>query len=263
MKGRLLGILVLIAWGVFKLPIESHQAAILQEQRLGGFKPTATLRQQLGQAGLLAALGGMRSAVADILWLRANDAWRDVQYGRMKLYFDICTSLQPRRELFWDMAAWHMAFNGGAYMEDPSHDQVTGIQNPEQRREKMLEFYRIGERYLLDGIQNMPDSWVLYDRLGSLYHDKFHDPCRAWVAFDEASKRPGRLDYVRRFAAYNLADCPGHEREAYERLLALYKESENEWLPALLDRLQKLERKLNIPKEGRVYIPPKERLPPE
>jgi hypothetical protein len=263
MKGRILGILALIVWGIIKLPLESKLASTLQAERLGGYRPTASLRQQAGQAGFLAALGGLRAAVADLMWIRAHGAWQDVEYGRMKLYFDVCTALQPRRELFWDVAAWHMAWNGAAFVENPRNAAVTGANTPEERAREMQEFYRLGEDYLLQGIQNMPDSWVLYDRLGTLYRDKFKDPCRASKAFAEAAKRPGRLDYTRRFAVYNLADCPGHEQEAYEKLLELYKESEREWLPGLLVRLQQLERKLDIPKEKRVYIPPEDRLPAE
>jgi hypothetical protein len=261
MIGRILGILVLAVWGIAKIPLESRHAAAMQAQRLGGFRPTASLRQQAGQAGFIAALGGLRAAVADLLWIRAHSAWQDVQYGRMKLYFDVCTALQPRRELFWDVAAWHMAWNGAAYVENQRGGGETGPITPEERARQMEEFYRIGEDYHLQGIQNMPDSWVLFDRLGTLYRDKFKDPCRAAGAFAEAAKRPGRLDYVRRFAVYMLADCPGHDQEAYEKLLALYNESQNEWLPGLLVRLQRLERKLNIPKEKRVYIPPEDRLP--
>jgi hypothetical protein len=263
MKGRILGILALVIWGVIKLPIEEKQAANMQAERLGGYKPTASLRQQAGQAGFLAVLGGLRAAVADLMWIRAHTAWQDVQYGRMKLYFDVCTALQPRRELFWDVASWHMAWNGAAYVENQRANAETGPITPEERAKKMTEFYKIGEDYLLQGIQNMPDSWVLYDRLGTLYRDKFKDPCRASVAFEEASKRPGRLDYTRRFAVYMLADCGKNDREAYEKLLALYNESKNEWLPGLLVRLQHLERKLDIPKEKRVYIPPEDRLPAE
>src|SRR5688572_11385627 len=261
MKGRILGFLVLLVWGIAKIPMETAHAAKMQEKRLGGYRPSASLRQQAGQAGFIAALGGLRAAVADLLWIRAHTAWQDVQYGRMKLLFDVTTALQPRRELFWDNSAWHMAWNGSAFIENPRNDKVNGIQSEEERRRKMHEFYEIGESYLLQGIENMPDSWVLYDRLGGIYRDKFKDPCRAAPAYAEAAKRPGRLDYVRRFAVYMLADCPGREQEAYEKLLALYNEGEQEWLPGLLRRIQELEQKLGIPKEKRVYIPPEDRLP--
>ena len=46
LKGRTLGIAVLLVWGIIKLPIETGLAALLQHERLGGFKITASLRQQ-------------------------------------------------------------------------------------------------------------------------------------------------------------------------------------------------------------------------
>ena len=256
MKGRILGILVLLAWGILKLPVETKLTAEMQGARLGGYKPSASLRQQAGQAGFIATLGGLRAAVADLLWIRAHVAWQDVQYGRMKLLFDACTAMQPRRVMFWDVAAWQMAWNGAAHIENT-------VPDPEERRRKMREFFKIGEDFLLRGIESNPHSWELYDRLGMIYRDKFKDPEKASAAYEEASKRPGHLDYTRRFAAYLLAEVPGREREAYERLLALYREGEQEWLDTLLKRLQLLERKLKIPLEQRVPIPPKMRLPPE
>ena len=246
MKGRILGILVLLAWGIVKSPVEARLEMRMQDARLGGYKPTASLRQQAGQAGFIAALGGLRAAVADILWIRANTAWSDVQYGRMKLLFDTCTAMQPRRVNFWDVSAWHMAWNGAAHIENTERDPIA-------RKAKMREFFKLGEDFLLRGIENNPDSWELYDRLGMLYRDKFRDMEKASLAYEEASKRPGRLEYTRRFAAYYLAEVPGREREAYARLMALFNEGEKEWLLTLLRQIQKLEARLGIPDEKRIY----------
>ena len=246
MKGRVLGILVLLAWGIAKLPVEARLELRMQDARLGGFQPSANLRQQAGQAGFIAALGGLRAAVADLLWIRANVAWQDVQYGRMKLLFDTCTAMQPRRVSFWDLSAWHMAWNGAAHIELHEPDPVA-------RKAQMREFFKLGEDYLLRGIENNPDSWELYDRLGYLYRDKFKDMKKASEAYDEATKRPGHLEYTRRFAAYYLAEVPGREQEAYGKLIALFREGEHEWLLTLFRQIQKLETKLAIPDGQRIY----------
>ncbi len=246
MKGRVLGISVLLAWGLAKSGFEGRLEQRMQDARLGGFKPTASLRQQAGQAGFIAALGGLRAAVADLLWIRAHIAWQDVQYGRMKLLFDTCTAMQPRRVNFWDIAAWHMAWNGSVHAEMREPDPVV-------QKAKKREFYELGKDFLLRGIESNPDSWELYDRLGMLYRDKYKDMAKASKAYEEASQRPGHLEYTRRFAAYYLADVPGREQEAYARLLALFRESEHEWLPTLFRQLQKLEVKLAIPDEQRIW----------
>ena len=111
MKTKLLGILVILFFGAARMNFEQqvtneHRAAYFNTARLD-----LDLRQQLGQMGFLAALSGFRSALADILWIQADSAWRRVEWGRMKLLMDTVTALQPRAMLFWDNAAWHMAWN--------------------------------------------------------------------------------------------------------------------------------------------------------
>ena len=54
------------------------------------------------------------------------------------------------------------------------------------------------------------------------------------------------------FAAYELAQSPGHEREAYEQLHGLYDSGEQQRLPTLLRRLKELEIKLDIPPDQRI-----------
>ena len=54
------------------------------------------------------------------------------------------------------------------------------------------------------------------------------------------------------FAAYELAQCPGREREAYAQLHALYHSGESERVPTLLRRLRELEIKLDIPADQRI-----------
>lgn len=259
MKGRILGIIVLLIWGAVKLPIETRMAAEQKANRFGGFKLTATLRQQAGQAGFLATLGGLRAAVADLLWIRAHVAWQSTQWGKMKLLFDVCTSLQPRRGMYWDNAAWHMAWNASVYaMNDKEH-----VPEQVERYRNQQNYFKLGEDYALRGIENNPDNWELYLRLGLIYKDKFKDLAKAAVAYEEAAKRPGRLDYVRREASYLVADIPGREAEAYKKLRELYAMGEQEWLPTLLRKIQLLERKLKIPQTERVYIPTEDRLPPD
>ena len=118
------------------------------------------------------------------------------------------------------------------------------------------EYWRLGEDFLLRGIQNNPDRALLYENLGMIYRDKFNDHEKAAWAYGEAAKRPDAKQYVHRFAVYELAKVPGREREAYARLKALYDKGEQERLPTLEKLLGELEEKLNVPAEQRTYIPP-------
>ena len=72
----------------------------------------------------------------------------------------------------------------------------------------------------------------------------------------QCAKIEGAPVYAHRFAVYELAQCPGHEREAYEGLVKLYKDGEKEQLPTLLTWLGILQEKLNVPADQKIYIPP-------
>jgi hypothetical protein len=252
MKRRLvLAVVALLAFGGVKLPFERTLAAEHHAAFFRGAKLDLGLREQIGQMGLLAALSGFRSLVADALYLHAHAAWERTEWGRMKLDFDAVTALQPRCLLFWEQASWHMAFNAS----------VAARENPKQPREALRikaqrEYFKIGEQYLLAGIQNNPDRPVLYDRLGFLYREKFIDHCKSAAAYAACAKLPKAPQYAHRFAAYELAQCPGHEREAYELLLSLYKKGEDERLPTLVKWLGILQEKLNVPPEQKVDTSP-------
>lgn len=250
MKRAVIGFLAIVAFGAAKLLPE---AALAREQRAAGLRTgqlDLQMRQQVGQLAFVAALSGFRAIIADGLYIHAHSAWERVDWARMKIDFDMVTSLQPRCTLFWEMASWHMAYNAS----------VAALENREQPRAALRikaarEFIRTGEEYLLDGVANNPDSARLYEILGTLYRDKMEDHCKASWAFFQAAALPSASMYVHRFAAYELAKCPEHEREAYEIMRALYLKSDNERLPTLLKWLERLEEKLSIPPAERVYTP--------
>lgn len=247
----LLAILVVLLFGAAKLPVEHRLTQQHKEAYFHGSKLTLDLREQVGQLGFLAALSGFRALVADMLWIQAHSAWERLEWGKMALIFNNVTALQPRALLFWDMAAWHMAWNASvAVMEDPR------LPRQALRLRAQREYYELGEDFLLRGIRNNPDRYLLYERLGLLYRDKFRDHCAAAEAFEKGSAFQNAPSYLKRFAAYELSYCPGREREAYKRLRQLYEMGEQERLPTLLSRLKAMQEKLDVPPEEKIYTPP-------
>jgi hypothetical protein len=239
--------LLLLAFGGLRLPLESalteeHKSAYFHQAKL-----KLDLREQIGQLGFLAALSGFRSLVADFIFIEAHTAWERTQWGRVLLLFRQATTLQPRSLIFWDMAAWHMAWNASvAARNDRS------LPNDAVRRKLEREYFALGKDFLERGIRNNPDHALLYESLGRIYREKYQDHAAASRAFDLAALRADAPEYDRRFAAYELSYVPGREREAYARLRALYDRGEDERLPTLLKRLKFLEEKLDIPLQERI-----------
>jgi len=243
----LLVLLILIVLGAIKLPIERDLAVIHRQEHFRRVEFNLALREKLGQLGFIAALSGFRAIVADALFIQAHVAWERTEWSRVLLLFRHVTTLQPRSILFWDMAAWHMAWNASvAAMNDRAQPRLA------LRVKAQREYFALGKDFLERGIKNNPDRPELYETLARLYREKYKDHERASEFFAKAAALPGAPRYNRRFSAYELSYCEGREREAYDRLRQLYNESEKERLPTLITRLKFLENKLGIPQDERI-----------
>jgi tetratricopeptide (TPR) repeat protein len=245
---RLLLVLVtLIVVGAIKLPVERDLAVIHRQEHFRGVEFNLDLREKLGQLGFIAALSGFRAIVADGLFIQAHVAWERTEWSRVLLLFRHVTTLQPRSILFWDMAAWHMAWNASvAAMNDRAQPRLA------LRVKAQREYFALGKDFLERGIKNNPDRPQLYETLARLYKEKYKDHERASEFFAKAAALPGAPRYEKRFSAYELSYCEGREREAYERLRKIYDEGEKERLPTMNTRLKFLENKLGIPQDQRI-----------
>jgi len=251
MMRAVMALAVLIGLGLLKLPIERNLAALHRQEHFRGVEFNLDLREKIGQLGFIAALSGFRAIVADALFIQAHAAWENTEWGRMLLLFRHITTLQPRVLLFWDTAAWHMAWNASvAAMNDQKQPRLA------LRVKAQREYFALGKDFLERGIKNNPDRPDLYEALARLYKEKYKDHERAAEYYAKAATLPGAPIFDRRFSAYELSYCEGREREAYERLRGLYDEGPQERLPTLIKRLKFLEEKLGIPEDQR--IPDKE-----
>jgi hypothetical protein len=245
-------IAALLLFGLARLPVERALDAAHREANLRTATLNLELREQIGQLAYAAALGGFRSLVAAFLWIDAHTAWEQTAWGRMAGLFQSVTALQPRSLIYWDLASWHMAWNASiAAREDP--------REPSEflRRRAEREYQQLGRDFLERGIANNPDRYLLHERLGIMLRDKFSDHCGAADAFAAAAAKPEAPPYIKRLAAYEMAACEGREREAYDKLRAIYLLGEQEHVPRVITLINELEAKLDIPPAER--LAPRER----
>lgn len=239
--------LVLLAFLSAKIPAEHCVDRAQRGLHLRAIDLNLGLREQIGQLGFLAALSGFRAIVADVVFIQAHVAWERTDWARLLWLFRQATTLQPHVVLFWDMAAWHMAWNASVAALNDAAQPRQALRVKAQR-----EYIALGKDFLERGLRHNPDRPELYEALARLYRDKLNDHLHASQCFAKAASLPGAKAYDKRFAAYELSYLEGHEREAYEQLRALYQSGENERLPTLLKRLKALEEKLNVPVEQRI-----------
>ena len=247
MTRGLIALAVLIVVGLLKLPVERDLARLHREEHFRGVEFNLDLREKLGQLGFVAALSGFRGIVADALFIQAHAAWENTQWGRMLWLFRQVTTLQPRVLMFWDTAAWHMAWNASVAAMNDTNQPRQSLRVKAQR-----EYFALGKDFLERGIKNNPDRPELYEALARLYKEKYKDHQRASEFYAKAAAVPDAATFDRRFSAYELSYCEGREREAYERLRSLYDEGPQERLPTLIARLRFLEDKLTIPQDQRI-----------
>jgi hypothetical protein len=240
-------VLSVILFGAVKLPAELALSAAHRRLNFRAVDFDPGLREQIGQLGFIAGLSGFRSLVADVLFVQAHTAWERTEWGRVLLLFRQVTTLQPRAVLFWDMAAWHMAWNASAAALRDTTQPRLALRIKAQR-----EYFQLGKDFLERGIRNNPDRPQLYEAMARLYRDKYNDHEHAAEFFAKAAALPGAPSYAKRFAAYELSYCEGREREAYGRLHELYTARETERLPTLIRRLKDLEIKLSVPLDQRI-----------
>lgn len=255
MKRKVVAILILAVFGAILIPLQTRLETEQKDAHLRKPVLGLDLRERVGQMGFLAALSGFRSPLAAILWIEAHNAWERTEWGRMAGLFDTVTTLQPRSNLYWDMSAWHMAYNASVAAREDKKQPSEALRI---RAEK--QYIDLGKQILENGIRNNPTSAYLYQQLGVVLRDKVHDDCGAGEAFLRASELPDAPAYIARFAGYSLAKCPEREREAYDLLMKLYNKGVDERKPSLITAIQELEKKLDIPEAQWIPSPP---TPPE
>lgn len=243
--------LVILLFGWVRLAPESRLTRENHAASFGNTQLNLALRDKVGQLGFLAALSGFRTLLADVLWIEAHVEWERHEYGRMNLLLGTVTTLAPRNATFWELSSWHMAFNASvAVMEDRKEPKLA------VRLKAQHEYFILGKDYLERGIANNPDSYSLHQALGLLYKEKLYDHCAASAEYTKAAACPRAPGYEKRFAAYEMSKCPGHEREAWKMLRTIYDMGEQEHLPSILTWLKAMEEKLQLPAEQRVYKNP-------
>ena len=205
------GALILLVWGLSKLPWEIRMT---REQRMAtvGFSgPTAVaVREKLGQGFALAALGGFRGLAANALMLQAHGAWEEKQWVRVRSALEMATLLQPRVALFWDLASWHMAWNAAVAAEN-----YGGEENETRRRIEARKWVEAGRDLLERGTRAVPEKALLFQRLGDLYWQRLADYQSAAAYYREALTKPDAPPYLERFVGYAL-ERAGDKQAALE-----------------------------------------------
>ena len=249
MRIPVMAILVLTLPAMALAPFEHRLHAERNRLKYGSAKAALTLRDRISQNTWIALLAGFRGVVADFIWIQGHQYWETKQWLRQYRALDTVVMLQPQSVLFWDMGSWHLGWNI-AYAERISPDNVTQAQGIQRER----IWHERAEAFLKRGIENIPNRYELYFKLGWLYHMKFHDHCRAEKYFGKAASFPSAPPFIGRMYARAKEGC-GEVKEAYEYWRDLWFQGPaNIDMPSIVAReLKRLEDLLDLPEDERVF----------
>jgi hypothetical protein len=248
--------LLLGLWAPVKVAWEQNIAREQDFLRYRGAAMTPELRDQLSQGLTIGVLSGMRNVVADFVWLEVTTEWMASRYFRMAFYINVCMSLQPRWPVFPCMGGWQLAYNASvAAQQDPTEP------NPLRRLKASRFWIEKGLDVYKRGLQNNPTYWRLWNETAQLYDQRLHDYATAAYYYQKASEQPGAMTYLERFPAHmydphHLND-PEKEYEEWKklwfRLTPEQKEEKFHLAGQIESDIRRLEQKLSIPKEKRVF----------
>lgn len=99
-------------------------AAIAVLLSVGVFAQVALARHRPGDApamneGVIAALGGFRSLVAEAIWFRADRLQDEGRFGELVQLTSLLTYLEPHDAEVWNYASWNLAYNISARIPQP------------------------------------------------------------------------------------------------------------------------------------------------
>ena len=212
------------------------------------------LRSKLSQNLAVAFLSGFRGIVADFVWLRAHHAWEDQIWYKLKEGIELAVILQPHVIAFWDIGAWHMAWNV-SYGESVNPKYPSQAYRLKVQRDWILE----GRKFLEEGIRNNPNIYDLYFKLAWLIDQKQEKPLDAIPYLKKAAEYPDAPLHIVRLIGH-LYEKGGDTRKAYEWWKSLWKDHEKnpQANPQQLWRKiaqwgREAEEKLDIPHSERVF----------
>ncbi len=155
--------------------------------------PSAQLRR-LGGSGVLGIMGGMRSAVANGFWLRANLAWERRDATETVALLNLTVAADERPLYFWLNGARMLAYDLPAW-------RVTAEMPEAVRRQAALEGVEVAHTFLVVGLRAHPDSAELMIELANIELRVRGDRATAAEWFRRAAEQPGAPYFAARIHA--------------------------------------------------------------
>ena len=215
--------LVLFLFGFIKVPLEIKIEKEMREDSILPPKIDIVDRNNIGQAGYAAALGGLRDIIASFSFLDAFNKLAERNWFETERLFNKVVTLQPRSEHYWDSAGYNLAYTAqGNIINDLRLE-------PYERLRRSKEIVEKGDAFFKRGLKFLPDNYNLQMTRMRLHQDHFRYPDfpKALGAINdlvENADLKGSEYYIATSNyIYLLSAINGNEAHAYQEALNAYQ----------------------------------------
>ncbi|MEY3393044.1 MAG: hypothetical protein RLZZ322_1893 [Verrucomicrobiota bacterium] len=204
------------------------------------------LEPTLGQGVLLGVLGGLRTVVADLTWIRSYVLWERKDRPGCETLMRAACALDPHSRYFWensayaigfDMAHWDIRRRGG-------YDKV-----PAETQRRLFHAYaRKGIALLEDGMGHAKVTTPLLLTAAQLAELKLQDHPLAIAYYRRAAEAPDGPWFAARICAQVMWEA-GRQEEAYRWFRDYWTQrmrGREDGFPDDLQRLRTMEESLRI-----------------
>lgn len=205
------------------------------------------LNDALGQGLIVGVVGGLRSIVADFVWIRLNTVWENKDPAALDRMIQLVTTLDARSKYFWINSARMLAY-------DVPHwrvQQAGGIDDVPPARQDAIARQQVEQAFKIldDAIRYHPDAYEFPQEIAQIYMNRLNDKATAAEWFLKAWEM-GAPYYTARMHA-ELLQQVGRPEEAYAFLRTHYEEIPEDDPMAMkgvvFQRLRELEDSLDVP----------------
>lgn len=214
---------VLFLFGFIKVPLEIKIENEMREDDILPPKIDIVDRNNIGQAGYAAALGGLRDIIASFSFLEAFNKLAEKDWFETERLFNKVTTLQPRSEHYWDSAGYNLAYSA-------QNNIISDLRlEPYERLRRAKEIVVKGDTFFQRGLKYLPGNYQLQMNRMRLNQDHYRYPDfkKSHEAISELVKTPdlkGSEYYIATSNyVYVLSAMNGNEAHAYKETFNIYK----------------------------------------
>lgn len=247
-RGRLwvVCLIVLFLAGLVFSPLQNRVWPVIKASQ-----PELNLSQvegALGQGVVIGILGGFRTLLADIVFLRANYFWERKDRAATEALVNLTMAIDPRPMFFWQNGSRIVAYDIPIWRIREAGD-FENISDEESDRIYAEQAER-GMAIMRRAAQYHPRDYRVPLEIAQIYNNKLKDEAKAAEYYLKAWEMPNAPYYTARIYAELLRRIDRKE-EAYVFLRDLYDQAlaandPRASAPVILERIRDLEKELNI-----------------